>query len=274
VEIDSPLPGEAGDANAKIWVPKSSLETGVPRGRDLAKLAYQAASLPVLTDAAVSPVKSVRLRVLVAESGRQLLAPALIGLVSKKAVARQVAPPSTAEALTEQEALSYLATLGADAPSGPVLLLSKPEGTRPGGRLKADLYDVRGPLLLRSFWVAVPEPAKGEAEKDALLAAVNGLAETTVNSLAWLPWYGKVVTLSGDRVYLDAGKETGLKVGLKVAVYRGGEVVKGIGFAPGNRIATLTISELFGADGAIGRSPEAARIKPGDYLELDNQPQQ
>lgn len=270
VEIDNPFGGEAADGNAKIWVPKASLQKGAPRGRDLAKRGYEKAAAAVLIDAASAPKNSVRVRLLVAESGRQLLAPALVGFVGKGALARQVAPPSISEALTEQEALAYLASTDAASGTGPVLFLSKPEGTQPGARLKADLYDVRGPLVLRSFWVSVPAPVEGQTEKEALLTAVKGLADTAVNSLAWFSWYGKVVAVTGGRVYLDGGKETGLKVGQQVAVYRGGEAIKGIGFAPGQRIASFKIAELFGADGALGDAAEAAQIRPGDYVELDH----
>lgn len=270
VEIDNPFAGEAPDGNAKIWVPKASLQKGAPRGRELAKRGYEKAAATVLTDAAAAPKKNVRMRLLVAESGRQLLAPALVGFVGKGALARQVSPPSTSEALTEQEALSYLESIGAANASGPVLFLSKPEGTKPGARLKADLYDVRGPLVIRSFWVSVPAPQEGQTEKEALLTAVKGLADTAVSSLAWFPWYGKVVAVNGGRVYLDGGKETGLKVGQQVAVYRGGEAIKGIGFAPGQRIASFKIAELFGVDGALGSPAEAAQIRTGDYVELDS----
>lgn len=268
VEIDNPFLGDSPDASPKIWVPKASLEKGVPRGRELIKKGFEK-----VTDAAAPPKQQVRLRLLVAESGRQLLSPAFTGAVGKALIVRLAASPSASEALTEQEALSYLAAHAADSASGPVLFLSKPEGTKPGARLKADLYDVRGPFLLRSFWVAVPAPGDGQSEQELLLSAVKGLADTTASVLSWFPWYGRVVRVNGTSVYLDGGKETGLAVGQQVTVYRGGEVVKGLGFAPGRQIATLTVSDLFGSDGSIATSPEAASVQPGDYVELESQQQ-
>ncbi|QXE91386.1 hypothetical protein KP001_02240 [Geomonas subterranea] len=271
VEIDSPFPGEAGDANAKIWVPKASLEKGVPRGREVAKIGYEKLAAAKVTDAATVPRSPLRLRLLVAESGRQQLSQHFAAAVGKALVVRQAAPPSPADALTEAEALSYLGTVSGNA-SGPLLFLSKPEGTHPGARLKADLYDVRGPLVIRSFWVAVPEPAPGQSEQEALLSAVKGLAETAVRTLSWFPWYGRVARVSGERVYLDGGAEAGLAAGQQVTVYRGGEVVKGIGFAPGTHIATLRVNELFGSDGSVATSTEAAQVQAGDYVELESPP--
>lgn len=268
VEIDNPFLGDSPDASPKIWVSKASLEKGVPRGRELIKKGYEK-----VTDAAVPPTQNLRLRLLVAESGRQLLTAPFTGAVGKALIVRQVARPAASEALTEQEALSYLAGLAADGASGPVLFLSKPEGTMPVARLKADLYDVRGPFLLRSFWVAVPGPENGQSEQELLQSAIKGLADTTVSILSWFPWYGKVVSVKDTSVYLDGGKETGLGVGQRVTVYRGGEVVKGLGFAPGRHIATLTVSDLFGSDGSIATSPEAANVQAGDYVELESKQQ-
>jgi hypothetical protein len=274
VEIDNPLGGDTPDANAKIWVPKASLEQGIPRGRDLArkgyeKVASQGGDAPELTEAAARPKSPVRLRLLLAESGQQSLGPGLLKVLGTAVIARQAPHPSETEALSEPEALRYLAARSQENAGGPVLFLSKPEGTQPGARVKADLYDVRGPWLIRSFWVAIPAPAKDQTPADAVLAALKGLAETTVSSLAWFPWYGKVVSVSGDRVYLDGGKESGLKAGQLLTVYRGGETVKGVGFAPGPRIATLRVEEFFGNDGAIASTPEAGKIQPGDYLEFE-----
>jgi hypothetical protein len=274
VEVDNPFGGDTPDANAKIWVPKASLEKGIPRGRDLVKKGYekvvgQGGAAPELTDAATRPKSPLRLRLLLAESGQQSLGPGLLKVLGTAVIARQAPRPSEAEALSEPEALRYLAARSQENAGGPVLFLSKPEGTQPGARVKADLYDVRGPLLIRSFWVAIPAPAKDQAPADAVLAALKGLADTTLSALAWFPWYGKVVNVSGDRVYLDGGKESGLKAGQLLAVYRGGEPVKGVGFAPGPRVATLKVEEFFGSDGAIASSPEAGKVQPGDYLELE-----
>jgi hypothetical protein len=274
IEIDNPFVGDSSDASVKIWVPRKSVERGLPRGGELVKKGYEKAlGKPVdqsaLIDAGKPPVGVVRNRLLVSEAGDQTTGAPLRKFLSRGSIIRTVARPAVGDFTTEQEQLAYIATI-ADQPSGgPILFVSKPEGIKPGARIKADLYDSRGPALIRSFWIAVPQPAQGQSAEEALLTALKGLADTTLASLEWFPWYGRVISTSGDRIYLDSGVESDLKKGQRLIVYRGGEVIKGIGFAPGERITAFSISDFVGQNGSYGVSPQAATVKPGDYVELE-----
>jgi len=149
------------------------------------------------------------------------------------------------------------------------VILGGSPATKEGDVIKADLYDSRGPVLLRSFTVTIPAPEKDEGRKEAVLRALSGLAGAIRDVLGRIPWYGRVVSVSGERVYVDAGLESGLKQGQRLVVYRGGEVVKGLGFAPGTRIATLTLTDYVGPDGAYGSTGEAVKVQPGDFVELE-----
>ena len=170
---------------------------------------------------------------------------------------------------TEPDRLAYLAAFSAQPGGGPVLLLAAPQGNNPGARLKADLYDVRGPLLLRSFTITIPQPEKDESKEEAAGRALSGLSGAILDVLNRTPWYARVVSVAGDRIYLDAGAESGLKPGQKLSVHRGGETVKGVWFASGPRLTSISVNEFVGPDGAYGVSPEAAKVLPGDYLELE-----
>ncbi len=57
------------------------------------------------------------------------------------------------------------------------------------------------------------------ALRDALTKAMVNM----IKSLESSPWKGKIMKIAGDKVYINAGKKTGLKVGDKLDVYRVGE---------------------------------------------------
>lgn len=275
VEIDNPFYDAVTNDNPKIWVPRKSLESGVPRGKELLKKGYEAVSgKPApetggVVDAATPPTGRARTRLLIAEAGDLSIGGHLGKFLSRGCIVRPVARPAAGVPSAEAEQLAYLATLASQPAGGPVLLVTKPEGTKPGARVKADLYDIRGPILIRSFTVSVPAPTKEQTPEDALLSALKGLADATISSLEWFPWYGRVIGVSGNRVYIDAGAESGLKTGQKLVVYRDGEAIKGIGFAPGEHITTFPLTHLVGPDGAYGTTVDAPKVQPGDYVELD-----
>jgi hypothetical protein len=279
VEIDNPYGnGDNPDQNVKVWVPRSSLERGLPRGRELLQKGYDKVtgkaeprkSEVVVIDATTPQAGgSTRIRLLVAEAGDQVVGSTLRNFLGRGSIPKPVARPSAVNLATEQEQLASIATLANLPAGGPILFVSKPEGTKPDARLKADLYDIRGPVLIRSFFVKIPSPAKDQSPESALQLALKGLADATLSSLRWFDWYGRVISVSGERVYIDAGAESGLKSGQKVYVYRGGEVIKGIGFAAGSRIASFPLVDRVGQDGAYGITADADKIKPGDYVELE-----
>jgi len=273
VEVDNPFSGGAPDENPKVWVLRSSLERGIPRGGALVKKGYEAVAGKTgantgpssgLFQAGTTPYP----RILVVEANGPHLAAPLKELLSHGSLVRPVAgdkPVPDAEA----ERFAYLTALSAQPGGGPVLLLAAPQGSGPGARLKADLYDVRGPLLLRSFAITIPQPEKDESQEEATVRALSGLSGAVLEVLNRIPWYARVISVAGDRIYLDAGAESGLKPGQKLSVHRGGEAVNGVGFASGPRLTGFSVNEFVGPDGAYGVSPEALKVLPGDYLELE-----
>jgi hypothetical protein len=275
VEIDNPFIGDSSGDNPKIWVPKKSLEKGVPRGSELLKKGYETVAgkpvqEPLVVDAAAPPTTgNIRQRLLIVETGEQLIAAPLGKLLGRGCNARALSKTTSESTSTEQEQLAYSAKIASQPSGGPVLFLSKPEGTKPGAHLKADLYDIRGPILIRTFTLTIPQPGKDQSQNDAVVSALKGLSDAVLGSLEWFSWYGRVAVVSGGRIYIDSGAETGLKIGQRLAVYRGGEAIKGIGFAPGERITTFTLSGLVGPDGSFGTSEDAAKVQLGDYVELE-----
>lgn len=269
VEIDNPFSSDSPDAAQKIWVPRASVQSGLPRGSELAKKGFdKAVEASAVLDAGKPPAAAVRNRLLLAEAGEQKVGAPLSAALSRGSIVKNITLPPSNAVVTEKEQLAFIATIADQASGGPILFISKPEGVKPGARIKGDLYDTRGPLLIRSFWVAIPQTAQGQNSDDTLLSALKGLADTALSSLQWFPWYGRVISTAGERIYIDAGGESGLKIGQRLTVYHGGEVIPGIGFAAGEQITTFQITNYVGQNGAYGTSPQAANVKAGDYVEL------
>jgi hypothetical protein len=95
------------------------------------------------------------------------------------------------------------------------------------------------------------------------------LIEQTREVLSLLPWYGKVVAVEGDRIYINAGKEAGIQLGQTLKVYRGGKVVQGLGFAPGKMIGTAEIAGFVGTNGAYGIVKEGVGVLVSDLVSVE-----
>ncbi|MCD4690486.1 CsgG/HfaB family protein [bacterium] len=61
----------------------------------------------------------------------------------------------------------------------------------------------------------------GKATREAIDALVESITET----LEDVPWTGRIVKASGDKIYLNAGQNTGLTAGMSFNVYRMGEAL-------------------------------------------------
>ncbi|MEO5667064.1 MAG: hypothetical protein ABIR96_03305 [Bdellovibrionota bacterium] len=87
-------------------------------------------------------------------------------------------------------------------------------------------------------------------------------------------WSGRILKLEGQRLYLNAGRSSGLRIGdiLKVV-----EVPRDvfdtqsgrfIGQAPGRVKGTCKVIDYFGLDGAVGMLQSGGGLAPGDRVEL------
>lgn len=89
-----------------------------------------------------------------------------------------------------------------------------------------------------------------------------------------ISWEGKIAMVSGDRIYVNAGRVSGLQVGDILRVNdEGSEVFDPetggfIGRAPGRMKGTVEIVSYFGKDGAIGVIHSGQGFKEADQVEF------
>jgi hypothetical protein len=119
----------------------------------------------------------------------------------------------------------------------------------------------------------------GELSEDkALLKAVDfaleGVTDGILRGLANLEWSTSVASVEGSKIYLNAGKSTGLKVGDIVEVYSPGRLMKhpvtgiSLGRLPGTLKGKAKVTELLGIDASQTDIESGGGIATGDLVRL------
>lgn len=128
----------------------------------------------------------------------------------------------------------------------------------------------------------VAERASGDRDlqDDPVLieAVVTRAFQTTlpriVNAVEKLSWEGRVAMIKGERVYLNAGRMSGLQIGDILRISEEGEDVHDpesgsyIGRVPGRLKGTVEVVSYFGRDGAIAVLHSGSGFRENDLVEL------
>lgn len=293
VEIDNPAFTMSPGAPPTIWVPRGDVEGSIPRGGELVQKGYeslrgerpetvgnrqtaQPAPAVAPAPAPAKPAASCRVRnriftletgkngllarfndELVRVSGDMVVDPAKAAMVSRYA---SVATSSERAALAVKLQEDYGANL--------VIFISAPEGMPAGSPVSVELFEGYGGTLVRRLQAELPPYRAGDAgARNAALSATLGKLASDVRAVsALLTWYGRVVSVDGDRVYVNAGRESGLPAGSVLNVYRGGKAVDKLGFAPGPKVGSLEIEGFVGTDGAYGTVRGGGTVQSSDLV--------
>lgn len=95
-----------------------------------------------------------------------------------------------------------------------------------------------------------------------------------VNAIEKLSWEGRVALVKGERVYLNAGRLSGLQIGDILRISEEGEDVHDpetgsyIGRVPGRLKGTVEVVSYFGKDGAISVLHSGSGFRENDLVEL------
>ncbi|HRO67962.1 MAG TPA: hypothetical protein PL182_10395 [Pseudobdellovibrionaceae bacterium] len=132
------------------------------------------------------------------------------------------------------------------------------DGVRLGERTETDRFIRENPQFLVTI------------VKDAFL----DFTPQIVSALDRLVWEGRIAALSGDRIYLNVGRLSGLQIGDLLRVSESGEDVFDpqsgghIGQVPGRQKGTLEVVSFFGTDGSIAVIHSGGGFKENDKVEL------
>ncbi len=318
VEIDNPAVTMSPGAPPTIWVPRSYVEKGIPRGSEVIEMgvsslrgsgsgsaaqndAPQAAAVqqaptvqpapiaqtqpvhapaPAVKQApAVAPVgqataPTIRQRVFALEAGQNSLQ-ARFNDELKRTPGINVIDNAQASLISRYAAVgtgaersSLSRKLQEDFGANLVVYLAAPEGISPGKALTAEVYEAQGGTLLRKLQAQISDysPRDSAARDMAVLKSLRTLALEAGQVAALVPWYGRVVSVEGDRIYINAGKESGLGVGMVLNLYRNGKVIEKLGYAPGQKVAIVEVRGFVGTDGAFASVKEGGKAQVYDLV--------
>lgn len=114
----------------------------------------------------------------------------------------------------------------------------------------------------------------GELVRQGLRKGFLSVLPNFARAMEKLSWEGRVAMISGERVYINAGRLSGLQMGDILKVTEEGDEVydpetgRFIGVAPGRMKGTVEVIGYFGKDGAIAVIHSGSGIRENDRLEL------
>ena len=118
------------------------------------------------------------------------------------------------------------------------------------------------------------EAYRNEVVADAIADAVRKALPSLNREIDRIQWRGKIAKVAGVKLYVNAGRATGLQVGdiLKVSS-QGADIYDPdtglfLGRTAGDLKGTLEVMEFFGEDGAITRVHSGGNFLEGDVIQL------
>jgi hypothetical protein len=118
------------------------------------------------------------------------------------------------------------------------------------------------------------ETSRNELVTEALADGIRKALPALNKEVDRIQWRGRVARIKGNRLYVNAGRATGLQVGDILKVNGQGadifdpETGLFLGRSAGDPKGTLEVMEFFGEDGAITRIHSGANFQEGDVIQL------
>lgn len=109
---------------------------------------------------------------------------------------------------------------------------------------------------------------------EAVQKAFEGLVPALANAMRKLSWAGRIAMVRGEKIYINAGRVSGLQIGDLLKVMDQGQDIFDpqtgtlLGRAEGRMKGTIEIVSYFGKDGSIGVIHSGADFRENDKVEL------
>lgn len=121
----------------------------------------------------------------------------------------------------------------------------------------------RGYESMKEGFAGSPQPVTDSAK---VTPPQLGITSPGGKAPVFIPRFGLVVGVDGDRVYFNLGREAGITPFQKLKVYRGGTVVEGLGLAPGELVATIEVQGFVGTGGGYGLIKQGGQLRVNDLV--------
>jgi len=103
-------------------------------------------------------------------------------------------------------------------------------------------------------------------EQEAFRAAAIDVMDDIIKTMDKTPWMANIAKVSGNKLYINAGKKSNVEIGTKLSVYKQGEKIefngKFLGFEE-NKLGEATVVSYLGEDAAVLEYKGEAFIIPG-----------
>lgn len=115
---------------------------------------------------------------------------------------------------------------------------------------------------------------RSELAKLAIRNAVTGLVPDVLKTIEKMVWQGRIAKISGNKLYINAGRTSGIIAGdILKALTPGDDVYDPstgayLGRSPGQLKGTLEVVDFIGADGAVAEIHTGGNFQEGDVVQL------
>lgn len=115
---------------------------------------------------------------------------------------------------------------------------------------------------------------RNELAQLALRNAVSALVPDVLRTIEKMIWEGRIAKIMGQRIYVNAGRTSGLVAGDILKVLTAGDDIHDptsgahLGRAPGQLKGTLEVVDFIGSDGAVTEVHTGGNFQEGDVVQL------
>jgi hypothetical protein len=147
-------------------------------------------------------------------------------------------------------------------------------------KVEIRLIDASTGNLLRTFIGRSPifgtkesgENSRGKAVLKAIDLSLDEIVDPLLRQLEFLDWTTTIARIEGDSLYINAGKQSGLRIGDTLEIYQPGkEIIHpstkiSLGWTTGQLKGLIRITDLFGVDAAAGKVVEGKGFAIDDVV--------
>jgi hypothetical protein len=116
------------------------------------------------------------------------------------------------------------------------------------------------------------EYSRGKAVIKAIDFGLDDILEGFLRQLDLLDWTTTIARVDGEKVYLNAGKLSGLRIGDTLEVFEPGKEIfhpttnLSLGWTTGKLKGAIKVTDLFGVDASIGQMAQGAGLSSNDVV--------
>jgi hypothetical protein len=147
-------------------------------------------------------------------------------------------------------------------------------------KIEIRLIDASTGNLLKTFIGRSPifgtkemgEYSRGKAVIKAIDFGLDDILEGFLRQLDLLDWTTTIARVDGEKVYLNAGKLSGLRIGDTLEVFEPGKEIfhpttnLSLGWTTGKLKGAIKVTDLFGVDASIGQMAQGAGLSSNDVV--------